>query len=411
MDEPQFDRDTEKNTRLIGFLKTLMICTGTWSYHWTDNLILKKLYKYFFFFPLSVFAAFYILIIMELFRVLYERDNLEKLLLNLGIVLDASKITIRFFVYFKNKVFDKVKDIMMDEQDIFQSQDPEVTDYYLERAKSWRSTLILLYITTCLCAYGYMIVEVSSNIIVNKRHKANNESVEPPFLYQIYFPNPVENIMSLYCVNCFMVTFIILAVNVSFGLSTTCMVYGATQLEIFQIRLKRIHEIAQKSYNGDVALTLKMYVIKHQNLMAYITNLNECIRGATLGEFLISSINCASVVADITKVDKLGLDATYSGCYVILLILQIFTYASAANEIKIQSAAIADTIYESEWYHFDKSSLKMMNILQARAQKPLEMTIGPFSAMTNETAVMMMKACYSYVAFMKNSAGADTATE
>ncbi|KAF7284994.1 hypothetical protein GWI33_012314 [Rhynchophorus ferrugineus] len=215
---------------------------------------------------------------MELFRVLYERDNLEKLLLNLGIVLDASKITIRFFVYFKNKVFDKVKDIMTDEQDIFQSQDREVTEYYLERAK-------------------------------------------------------------------------------------------------------------------------------------YITNLNECIRGATLGEFLISSINCASVVADITKVDKLGLDATYSGCYVILLILQIFTYASAANEIKIQSAAIADTIYESEWYHFDKSSLKMMNILQARAQKPLEMTIGPFSAMTNETAVMMMKACYSYVAFMKNSAGADTAIE
>ncbi|XP_076254967.1 odorant receptor 24a-like isoform X2 [Rhynchophorus ferrugineus] len=396
MEKRPFDRNTEKNTRLIGFLKTLMVCTGTWSYHWTDNFILKKLYHYFFFFPLSVFGAFYIAIIMELFRVLYERDKLDKLLLNLGIVLDASKITIRLFFYFKNNVLAKFKNIMRDEQDIFESQEPE---------------LIFLYITTCLCSYGYMIIEISDNILVNRRHKANNESVEPPFLYQIYYPNPVENRVSLYCVNCFMVTFIILAVNVSFGISTTCMVYGATQLEIFQIRLKRIHEIAEKSYNGDVALTLKTYIVKHQDLMTFILDLNDCIRSATLGEFLISSINCASVVADITKVSDIGLDATYSGCYVVLLISQIFTYASAASEIKIQSAAIADAIYECEWYNFDKNSQKMINILQSRAQKPLEMTIGPFGAMTNETAVMMMKACYSYVAFMKDSGVAETTVD
>nr|QTG40723.1 odorant receptor OR1 [Rhynchophorus palmarum] len=411
MEKRVFSKDTEKNTRLIGFLKTLMICTGTWSYHWTDNFMLEKIYKYFSFFPLAVFAAFYFLLMMELLRVLIEQDKLDSFLLNLGVFLDASKITIRFVFYFKNNVLRKFKDIMMDEQDIFESQEPEVIQYYLKRAKSWRSTLIFLYINTCLCSYGYMLVEISDNILVNKKHKINNESVEPPFLYQIYFPNPDQNIIYIYWVNCFMVTFIILAVNVSFAISTTCMVYGATQLEIFQFRLKHIHEVANKSYDGNIALTLKIYIQKHQKLISFITDLNDCIRSVTLGEFLISSINCASVVADITKVNDIGLSATYAGAYVLLLVAQIFTYASVASEIKIQSAAIADAIYECEWYNFDKSSQKMINILQARAQKPLEMTIGPFGAMTNETAVMMMKACYSYVAFMKDSGVANTSTE
>ncbi|XP_030763705.1 odorant receptor 30a-like [Sitophilus oryzae] len=89
--------------------------------------------------------------------------------------------------------------------------------------------------------------------------------------------------------------------------------------------------------------------------------------------------------------------------YVTLLFLQILAYTHVANEIIIQSTAIATAAYDSEWYHFNDEYKKRLLFLIIRAQKPLSMNIGSFGPMTKETALFMIRAVYSYIAFFNNS--------
>ncbi|XP_030748249.1 odorant receptor Or2-like isoform X2 [Sitophilus oryzae] len=188
------------------------------------------------------------------------------------------------------------------------------------------------------------------------------------------------------------------------------MIFGAIQLKIFQIRIKKIHETAKSAqyeskeaqYDGDVALVLNEFIRKHQELIEFITNLNKTTKYITFVEFLVSSLNCASIVTSLIKIKSWDANLLIIITYILALTIQIFAYAWAANEIKVHSLGIADALFESDWYHFNKKCRKMVLIMLMRAQKPLYMSIGPFGSMTNETALLMIKASYSYVAFMKD---------
>ncbi|XP_030758237.1 odorant receptor Or2-like [Sitophilus oryzae] len=118
---------------------------------------------------------------------------------------------------------------------------------------------------------------------------------------------------------------------------------------------------------------------------------------------MLGSLICAAILAVMNEAPSFSLYVTYGGPYIMLVLMQIFIYAWAANEISVQSIAIADAIFESEWDLFDIKSKKLLVILLARVQKPLEMRIGPFNPMTNETALLMVKAIGSYVSVFQGS--------
>ncbi|XP_030750615.1 odorant receptor Or2-like [Sitophilus oryzae] len=137
----------------------------------------------------------------------------------------------------------------------------------------------------------------------------------------------------------------------------------------------------------------------------YVENLNTAIKYVILYEFLINSVNVASIafqlitVSDYTKL-------IFAVIFFCLQVNQIFIIAITANEIQVQSVAVATNAYNSNWYEeYNKEIRQMMSMIILRAQKPAELTIGPFTPMTTDTAITVMKAAYSYVTLMVDSLG------
>ncbi|XP_030758241.1 odorant receptor Or2-like [Sitophilus oryzae] len=85
-------------------------------------------------------------------------------------------------------------------------------------------------------------------------------------------------------------------------------------------------------------------------------------------------------------------------------VTQIFIFAITANEVQLQSIAVATMAFKCNWYEeYNKEIRQMILMIILRAQKPAVLTIGPYKPMTTQTAVMVMKAAYSYATMMMHS--------
>ncbi|XP_076255837.1 odorant receptor 10-like [Rhynchophorus ferrugineus] len=127
--------------------------------------------------------------------------------------------------------------------------------------------------------------------------------------------------------------------------------------------------------------------------------MNESVKYVVLMEFLFNTFTVASVLFQLVTIKVLSkfLFAFLFNC---MLVSQIFIFAWTANEVKEQSVSISNCIYESPWYETKKEVKTLLLIMLLRTQKPLVVTIGPFNPMTNETALMTLKAAYSYATVM-----------
>ncbi|CAG9772714.1 unnamed protein product [Ceutorhynchus assimilis] len=117
-------------------------------------------------------------------------------------------------------------------------------------------------------------------------------------------------------------------------------------------------------------------------------------------EFILSSLDMASVSVNIIKMPLSGV--IWLLFFFLLLAFQIFLIGWTCNEIMIQSEGVADALFESKWYLLNKEAKQLTQIMIARARRPLTMTIGRFGPMTTNSALLVIKAAYSYVSIMRN---------
>ncbi|XP_066154202.1 odorant receptor 49b-like [Euwallacea fornicatus] len=88
--------------------------------------------------------------------------------------------------------------------------------------------------------------------------------------------------------------------------------------------------------------------------------------------------------------------------YFLTLLTQLIMVAWSCNEIKIQSEALGDALFQSRWYLLDQQSKQNVLFMIRRIGKPLYMTIGGFGPMTTNSIILVLKAAYSYVNLMNN---------
>ncbi|XP_060518610.1 odorant receptor Or2-like isoform X2 [Cylas formicarius] len=129
----------------------------------------------------------------------------------------------------------------------------------------------------------------------------------------------------------------------------------------------------------------------------FVHNFNRSMKYLILVEYLLTSLNIAAVSIQMILFNSTRASATFFLSY---LFSQIFILGWSANEIKMQSLAISDAIYDSPWYYQNGNAKKAVLLIIMRAQRPLQLTIGPFDAMSTETAVTVVKGSYSYVTLM-----------
>ncbi|KAK0167239.1 hypothetical protein PV327_004664 [Microctonus hyperodae] len=65
------------------------------------------------------------------------------------------------------------------------------------------------------------------------------------------------------------------------------------------------------------------------------------------------------------------------------------------------SAAIANVIYESEWYHLNPKYVKILLLIILRGQIPFRLTAGGFFVLSAETFTLILKASGSYMSMLR----------
>ncbi|XP_050292712.1 odorant receptor Or2-like [Anthonomus grandis grandis] len=178
----------------------------------------------------------------------------------------------------------------------------------------------------------------------------------------------------------------------------TLFVFAASQLRVLKIRISKYGQ-GRDMNDEQKKVVLKQLIAKHLYLIGFIKNLNNRTKYILLMEYLLSSVDLSSVAVNLAK--ETTIQTIWHFIFFLLLFLQIMIMAWTTNEVKLQSVAIADGIYNSDWYTLNKENAKLIHIMILRAQRPLVLTIGPFGPMTTETGVKILKVAYSYVSIMK----------
>ncbi|XP_060534058.1 odorant receptor 9a-like [Cylas formicarius] len=256
------------------------------------------------------------------------------------------------------------------------------------------------FLALSICTGAALIWEnFWSNMKVLNYNKKYNTSLVRPILIDLYFFNlnkrKHETLMLI-------VTEIMLVINTHVVSSTkvivyTCIMFAASALRCLQIRFRKLG-LRQE----DALADLKLLIQEHQEVIEFVENLNKSIKYLLLFEYFLHSLNVAAVSVQVLTYDSKML--MRPACYLTFVLVQVFILGLVTDEIKVESLALSDALYDSPWYNQNKTCRKMLRIVMIRAQRPLELTIGPFNPMTMESALAILKASYSYVTLISQNA-------
>ncbi|ERL93969.1 odorant receptor Or2 isoform X1 [Dendroctonus ponderosae] len=397
-----------KKAQLISWTKVFMIGGGFWNQPLTNSYIGEKVYFCYSIFMKCGCFMWWSMMVGELFRLVAYGYDVEIILAQFGLVVNASKIMFKLVVYIRENLLALFKDITEKDVEIWNLDNEEIHTVYWKNIKLIKSYVLALSVSTSLCL-GMLDVSGIHVILKTVEHnKAFNDTLEAHAMYQTILPlNKLDNLPLLFTLQAYLAIIGFVYNCLTHLMFATLLVYAATQIQILQIRSKNFIGADQLSGSDmrDKLLVLKEISQDHQYIIGFVENLNSRTRYIVLVEFILSSFDLASVSVNLITLDFSSSDIAgqliFNLSFFVLLSIQISILGWSCNEIKCESEELANALYASNWYLLNPKGQKMMQIMMARAQKPLIMTIGPFGAMTTNSVLAILKGAYSYVSIMR----------
>ncbi|XP_060535491.1 odorant receptor 45b-like [Cylas formicarius] len=390
---------------ILNFSRYCMSFAGIWQYTLpTRNVILQKTYAMYMVLIKAYFPMFTISINVQFFLTVVNKNASEKtedeVYRDLSYVVIYSILLVQFVVIFGRKTRSNymVSFITKEETDILASEDTQIVDYHLRQIRLCRGCNWGLFMFSCGTASAMALEMFLARDQVGKFNREFNATKEKPLVFDSYF---YKLDMEKYA-SCLLVCSVIsLVINVFIIVSIktfffSCIIFVPSILNKLQVRFVKIMNSGDDLWNavGEI-------VMEHKRIISFVENFNESIKYLTLLEYLLNSLNVAAVSIQFIKNE--GEVAASPIFHFLFLIFQTFVLGWSANEIKVQSLKLADALYHSAWYEQNEKIKKSILLMIIRAQKPLVLTIGPFDAMTTNSALRIMKASYSYVSLMMNN--------
>ncbi|KAF7271072.1 hypothetical protein GWI33_016032 [Rhynchophorus ferrugineus] len=370
--------------------RILMIVGGVWKIPFSKNPNIYTLYKIYAY----VIQLFYVLVaccmFIEFFYLLNSED-VKKLTDNLKITISCSLVAVKALIFQAGAFPKLVKNMIAEEKNILESSNDEIKTLY------WK---FVSYINKC--ATGILVVAgVTAVLLVIAGSVIGlmNKSETKPMLFLAHFPFDQQKH--------YKASMIIQMISVVIATTYFCMsqifylcilTFVKAKLKILQVHLKHFKNESGISNVKKINNFIKL----HQNIISFVGDLNKSIKYLLLIEFLLSSVNIASVTYQLISASTIA-DLLFSFTYLMLLIGQLFILAWHANEIKVESIAVSDAIYQSHWYETDINTQKLIFMIILRSHRPLLLTIGPFKPLTTHTVISVMNAAYSFIMVMTSS--------
>ncbi|XP_060533957.1 odorant receptor 30a-like [Cylas formicarius] len=385
------------NRPILNFSKYCMLSVGLWRLKLPveSNVLLKTYVVYSGI--VKIYMPLYLMSMCIHFIVALGTPNqsLEVLMREFSYIL-ISLITEVVAVLCQKKNFKRIISYVMEEEkDILVSGEDETLYHHKRQLKFCNAVNLAVFVFPICTAASIVIENARIRHQVNGYNREHNVTLKKPFPFELYLykfdqNNHQTTVMFVEYLSQILVVLRIISTK---NIVISCIIFTPSVLKRLQIRFKRMER-----QEGDSFATVTDLISQHHKIIRYVSDLNHSIRYVILLEYLLNSLNVAAVSYQVIS-DKLAFSALF---YFIYLFVQTFVLGWSANEVKVQSEALSDALYESLWYEQNGRVRRMILYMIVRSQKPLILTIGPFDTMTTTSAVRIMKASYSYISLMVN---------
>ncbi|XP_060531897.1 odorant receptor 49b-like [Cylas formicarius] len=338
------------------------------------------------------------------FIVRYRANNMEGAIENLSKTIFGILLVLKLLLCQTNKFVNLTRSAIKEEEGVFEKKDKAIQTIYKSHVRYCSKITYTVAVYSFLLG-GYLIeIGITNSYLFYKAHKGFNVSLEKPLPMPLWYPFDRNKYHVWALVYQIVEVFLTALYSGSVqAFTNAAIIFVRSQLKILQHHLANFdaYPVTDEFLEvDDVGLrTLKVFVRSHHKLIIWMDDLDNSFKELLLIEYIVSSLLLAAVIMQIFA----GKDAVYHTIYLILIFLQLVVLAWNADQVKEQSANLANALYNSSWYEHSQQVKVFIHVMMMRCQKPLTLSIGPFGAMTADAALSRAKLAYSYVSLMSGN--------
>ncbi|KAM7352596.1 odorant receptor 22c [Cochliomyia hominivorax] len=179
-----------------------------------------------------------------------------------------------------------------------------------------------------------------------------------------------------------------------------CGIFRMIQYDIRMIfaELKE-SETSSLAQNQHFRLKLTAVVKRHNAIIDLCSDFTTNFTLIILMHFLSAAIVLCSSILDL-MLNSASLGLLIYIFYSIAALTQLFLYCIGGSYISESSAAVAETLYDIEWYKCDVKTRKMILMMLCRSQKPTTIAV-PFFTPSLSAFSSILSTTGSYIALLK----------
>ncbi|KAH1027630.1 hypothetical protein HUJ05_001106 [Dendroctonus ponderosae] len=392
-----------KSKKVFAVMRIILMCAGFWNQSISKNRLINKIFHGYSVFVKLSCLVFWLLILAETSRLIICQYEITIITASVAILLTDTKIVVKIVIFLKHNILDIVADVIENKDEIRTEHYKEIKMLYDRKANFLKFAISVLGGSTTGAVF---LLQGSGGALVlqdRKHNKLFNDTVETHGMYQTIFPLHRNNhIYWLFATEVFWSYLGITANIVTQLICVIILLHAASRLEVLQVRFKHLimPDFQIKASDEDMkakVTELKSIIRKYQLTIRFINEFNQSTKYITMIEFCLSTFDMASCCASLTKMK--GYESVWLLFFMMVLLTQLYLIGWTANEIR--SEAIATALYESNWYELNKEGRQLILISMIRAQRPLNINIGPMGPMTTRSILTVLKGAYSYINIMR----------
>ncbi|XP_050092422.1 odorant receptor 56a [Anopheles aquasalis] len=191
----------------------------------------------------------------------------------------------------------------------------------------------------------------------------------------------------------------------------TLMVYGRAECRLLNHRLRNLclyhapvlaseKGVPPDRVNNPERRSLIIDCIQRQSaLVAFTKELEQLTRAAVFLDFVVFSVLLCALLFEASMTTS-GVQIFIDICYITTMTAILFLYYWHANEINQCADKLSMSAFESDWYRYDRSTNKLLQIFIMYSNQPLKMRAF-FISMSLDTFLNILRASYSYFTILK----------
>ncbi|XP_049835064.1 odorant receptor Or2-like [Schistocerca gregaria] len=168
---------------------------------------------------------------------------------------------------------------------------------------------------------------------------------------------------------------------------------------------KKLKHSSDTSVGHDLPYRLKKCILHHQAIIKNVDLLQRCLGVMLLGQSVsIGSAACFQMYQIATRAEYGLLQMAKFGCYLIILLAELFIYCWFGDDLITESENVALMAYDAvtSLQESPLSVKKSLLLLMHRAQRPMCVTARGFFPFSRKSFVSVLRVSYSFFAILRN---------